>query len=466
MAILKHISSKNSSYAAAIDYLKYEHDEKGRLILDESGHKIEREQFAIVGLNCTPETWAIECVEANKKYGVNQNRADIKRHEYVISYDPKDNITTDQALKNGIAFAKEHFPGHQTIIAVHQDGYNKSGNIHVHIDINSVRVQEQEQKPYMDRHSDYAEGMKHRCTAKFKYHAKEYVMEQSREQGLHQRELNKPSQNKISDKEYWVQKRGQERENNKALEEGRTPTKFDTDLEELRQVVKVCSARNRLPDGKLNEPKYLADMKENFEIEATEHRGRYSYMHPRWIEEGRKKPVSDRKLGAEYERSYLINGIDRQQVRETGNRINPRNHSEASDLAQTILNETKSRLRGHQQDISRSHEKPHGRERSQEVNGFGTATPGRISEEIRRFDESINRHSIRGRERYQELREGLTDQLQGVRGKLHQNSRELREIKSRRDELVYSLSQCYERKNNLDIEVQREIRYQFNGHSR
>lgn len=466
MAIVKHIASKNSSYAAAIDYLKYEHDEKGKLVLDESGRKIERENFQMVGLNCNPDTWVIECMEANRKYNVNHERADIKRHEYVISYDPKDNITTDQALQNGIEFAKQHFPGHQTIIAVHQDGTHKSGNVHVHIDINSVRIMEQEQKPYMNRRSDYAEGMKHRCSSSFMYHAKEYVMEQCREQGLLQKELNKPSHSKVSNQEYWSQRRGQEKENQQAMTEGRIPTTFDTDLEEIRQAIKVSSARNRLPDGKLDDISYQKDMNESFGIQVTESRGRLSYMHPKWIEEGtRTKPVSDRKLGAEYERRNLENGIDRQQDWEISKGTNSRKHSKASELAQDIIDNTKSRLQRNGQDISRSHAEPNGRKRNQTSIGSYHQTPGRVSEEIRRTDEEVSRHGIQGRERYRELRQELTNQLPGVRRELQQNSKKLRDLKSRREEIVRNLSENHERQNNLNTSIQRETRYQHQGRS-
>jgi hypothetical protein len=466
MAILKHVASKNASYGSAEDYLRYAHDEKGKPVLDESGHKIERENLQIVGLNCNVDTWTVECLEANKKYQVNNAMKDIKRHEYIISYEPKDlqrGLTPDQALQNGIEFANKYFPGHQTIIAVHQDGSQKSGNIHVHIDINSVRIKEQEQLPYMNRHSDYAEGMKHRCSAAFMHQAKKYVMEQSQEQVLNQKELLYPAQDKISNKEYWVQKRGQERENKIALEEGKPPTKFDTDLEEVRQVVKVCSSRNRLPNGNLDEKKYQADLKENFGIEVTESRGRFSYMHPRWIEEGRQKPVSDRKLGAEYERSNLSNGIDRQQDRATGNRFNQRNHSQARDLAQSILDQARAYTAGtkeeeHGRDLPGSNDKSYGRERDQAVTGSGNYAPGRIGEEVRRADEAINRHSIQGRDRYHQIRERLTDELQSIRGELQQNRPELRELKFGREEVLHRLSECNERKNKLSHAIERQAR--------
>ena len=42
----------------------------------------------------------------------------------------------------GEQFCKEHFPGHQALVCTHPDGHNHSGNIHVHIVINSLRIEE------------------------------------------------------------------------------------------------------------------------------------------------------------------------------------------------------------------------------------------------------------------------------------------------------------------------------------
>ena len=65
---------------------------------------------------------------------------------YIISFDPRDGtdngLTVDRAQELGEQFCKEHFPGHQALICTHPDGHNHSGNIHVHIVINSLRIYE------------------------------------------------------------------------------------------------------------------------------------------------------------------------------------------------------------------------------------------------------------------------------------------------------------------------------------
>ena len=85
-------------------------------------------------------------MRANLRYGKNQRREDVKSHHYIISFDPRDGpdngLTVDRAQELGEKFCAEHFPGHQALVCTHPDGHNHSGNIHVHIVINSLRIEE------------------------------------------------------------------------------------------------------------------------------------------------------------------------------------------------------------------------------------------------------------------------------------------------------------------------------------
>lgn len=89
------------------------------------------------------ESFDKECEITNKKFHKNQNASDIKSHHYIISYDPTDvtecGLTGEKAQALSLALAKKIFPGYQALIVTHTDGHNKSGNIHTHIVINSVR---------------------------------------------------------------------------------------------------------------------------------------------------------------------------------------------------------------------------------------------------------------------------------------------------------------------------------------
>ena len=169
LATFKHISSKNADYGAAEAYLTFEHDEfTMKPTLDENGRLIPREDYRISSLNCGGEDFAVACMRANLRYEKNQKREDVKSHHYIISFDPRDGtdngLTVDRAQELGEQFCKEHFPGHQALVCTHPDGHNHSGNIHVHIVINSLRIYEVTLLPYMDRPADTRAGCKHRCT--------------------------------------------------------------------------------------------------------------------------------------------------------------------------------------------------------------------------------------------------------------------------------------------------------------
>ena len=91
MAIIKHISIKNSNYNATTDYLTLKHDEfTNKMILDENGNPIPRENIILSGINCEPFSFGAECEATNAFYHKNQTRDEIKAHHYIISFDPRD----------------------------------------------------------------------------------------------------------------------------------------------------------------------------------------------------------------------------------------------------------------------------------------------------------------------------------------------------------------------------------------
>ena len=214
MATLKHIASKNSDYSAAETYLVYQHDEfSGKKILDEQSRPKLRESYILDTLECGEASFAMACLLANRKYDKNNHPDDIKSHQYIISFDPRDaaenGLTMEKAQALGLNFCKENFPGHPAIVCTHPDGHNHSGNIHVHIVIGSVRTREVERKPYMQKPRDWLEGMKHSSTAQTMRHLRVEVMEMCEGAGLYQIDLLNGSKERVSEAEYWARRRGQ-----------------------------------------------------------------------------------------------------------------------------------------------------------------------------------------------------------------------------------------------------------------
>ena len=304
MATLKHINSKNADYGAAEQYLLFEHDEfTMKPVLDETGRLIPREDYRLSTLNCGGEDFAVACMRANLRYGKNQQREDVKSHHYIISFDPRDGpdngLTVDRAQALGEKFCAEHFPGHQALVCTHPDGHNHSGNIHVHIVINSLRIYEVPLLPYMDRPADTREGCKHRCTNAAMEYFKSEVMEMCHREGLYQIDLLNGSKERITEREYWAAKKGQlalDKENaaREAAGQPTKPTKFETDKAKLRRTIRQALSQA----GSFDEFSSLL-LREG--VTVKESRGRLSYLTP-----DRTKPITARKLGDDFDKAAVL----------------------------------------------------------------------------------------------------------------------------------------------------------------
>ena len=304
MATFKHISSKNADYGAAEAYLTFEHDEfTMKPTLDENGRLVPREGYRLATLNCGEEDFAVACLRSNLRYGKNQKREDVKSHHYIISFDPRDGtdngLTVDKAQSLGEEFCNEHFPGHQAIVCTHPDGHNHSGNIHVHIVINSLRIEAVPLLPYMDRPADTKCGMKHRCTDAAMEYFKSEVMEMCHRENLYQIDLLHGSKNRVTEREYWAQKKGQlalDKENaaREATGQPTKPTKFETDKAKLRRTIRQALSQA----GSFDE---FASLLLREGVTVKESRGRLSYLTP-----DRTKPITARKLGDDFDKAAVL----------------------------------------------------------------------------------------------------------------------------------------------------------------
>ena len=304
MATFKHISSKNADYGAAEQYLTFEHDEfTMKPTLDENGRLVPREDYRLATLNCGGEDFAVACMRSNLRYGKNQKREDVKSHHYIISFDPRDGtdngLTVDKAQSLGEEFCKTQFPGHQAIVCTHPDGHNHSGNIHVHIVINSLRIEAVPLLPYMDRPADTKCGMKHRCTDAAMEYFKSEVMEMCHRENLYQIDLLHGSKNRVTEREYWAQKKGQlalDKENaaREATGQPTKPTKFETDKAKLRRTIRQALSQA----GSFDE---FASLLLREGVTVKESRGRLSYLTP-----DRTKPITARKLGDDFDKAAVL----------------------------------------------------------------------------------------------------------------------------------------------------------------
>ena len=303
-----------------------------------------RESYLLDTLECGNFSFATACLLANRKYGKNTQHGDIKSHQYIISFDPRDaadnGLTMEKAQALGLKFCEENFPGHPAIVCTHPDGHNRSGNIHVHIVIGSIRTREVERKLYMQKPRDWLEGMKHSSTAQTMRHLRVEVMELCEGAGLYQIDLLNGSKERVSEAEYWARRRGQlklDRENAGLAAAGQQPKqkKFETIKVACRGEAPPFAAQTarslKSPTGafvasqtrtlrkQISSVLYRATSFEDFSdrllqqygIAVKESRGCLSYLPA-----GRTKFIRAKKLGDKFDQAAVLAALQENAERK------------------------------------------------------------------------------------------------------------------------------------------------------
>ncbi len=280
MAIIKHIPVKNRYYSAAVEYLTCKFDEHTmKPLVDAKGRMIMRDNFLIEGINCEVDTFGAECIEVNRYYGKNNAIKDVKAHHYIISFAPEDNITMQEAMDFGKQYVEKFLPGHQAILAVHPDGHNGTGNVHVHIVINSVRKYEGKKERWQDKPCEYRQGCKHKSTGKFMRAAKRWVMRECMLKGYNQVNLLACSDGN----DYWVEKRGKEAEPD-----------FKTDKDMIRERLDALIQHAESLDHMI----YYLEHVEDWQIRETNKTISFRMPHM-------KKSIRGKSLGESYDKAAL-----------------------------------------------------------------------------------------------------------------------------------------------------------------
>ena len=125
------------------------------------------------------------------------------------------------------------------------------------------------------------------------------VMEMCHRENLYQIDLLHGSKNRITEREYWAQKKGQaklDKENATLAAEGQPAkqTKFETDKAKLRQTI-----RNAMSEATTFDEFSALLLRQG--VIVKESRGRLSYLTP-----DRTKPITDRKLGDDFDRAAVL----------------------------------------------------------------------------------------------------------------------------------------------------------------
>ena len=151
---------------------------------------------------------------------------------------------------------------------------------------------------------------KHRCTDAALRYFKSEVMEMCHREGLYQIDLLNGSKNRITEREYWAQKKGQaalDKQNTPMIADGITPrqTKFETNKEKLRQTIGQALATATSFDE-------FSSLLLQEGVAVKESRGRLSYLTP-----DRTKPITARKLGDDFDRAAVLAVLEQNAARAT-----------------------------------------------------------------------------------------------------------------------------------------------------
>ena len=303
MAILKHLNVHNRCYQDAVTYFLFQHDEHARPIYNERHKMILRDNVLIDAINTDVWSYNVDCQIANRKWHKNQGGRDIRSHHFIISFPKEDRdehgLTPEIAQEIGMEFARKHFGGHQCLIATHDDGNHHSGNIHLHIAFNSLRIKDIPSPEYSDLARDCKAGYKYQASDECIRYLKADLEQMCRERGLSQIPLTRPAKQKITNEEYWATHRGQERldQKNEAIRSvgGKpTETKFQTELGRIRQAIDDTKARCSTVE------EFMTTLKRDCNITVTESRGRWSYLPA-----NRQRPITWRRLGDDYSKEAI-----------------------------------------------------------------------------------------------------------------------------------------------------------------
>ena len=151
----------------------------------------------------------------------------------------------------------------------------------------------------MERPGDALAGHKHHVTKNFLEYLKQETMEMCQHEQLNQVDLMSPAKVRITDREYWAQRRGQ-----KKIDDTFIPSTYAPDQKPPRYETQKMILRRSITETAKDSSSFEEFEKklfENYGITLHESRGAISYILP-----DRNKPIRGRSLGTDFEKAALM----------------------------------------------------------------------------------------------------------------------------------------------------------------
>ncbi|GHU78198.1 hypothetical protein FACS1894188_13220 [Clostridia bacterium] len=216
--------------------------------------------------------YAKQFQDTAKLFGKGSKRDERKYYSFKLSCDPKDDVTPEQSHRFAEDVAKKFFPDNECVIATHND----TNTIHTHIIVNAVSFENGRKL-----HIDYSEYPK----------MKDMVNEMGIERGFSPLDFRKASKESVTTAEKEI------------ILKGGISWK-----EELMEVIDLAvnSATSMLEfEQKLN----------RYGVKITRNTDRtIAYLHPK-----KEKAIRGEKLGANYQKGYILNEFGKSRNRLDGN---------------------------------------------------------------------------------------------------------------------------------------------------
>ena len=308
MATLKYYKSITPAYKRILEYLVYQPKDSNSPARDANGSRLSRKEYYLDGIHCEPFCFDLECRQLNALYHKNQDPEEAKFYHFIIAFDRADasehGLDGPRAQKLGMEYARLYLPGFQTLVCTHVEGRHGNQNIHVHLVINGLRMQDVERQPFMQAETHSRAGYKVCFTNLYFYRMRRGLMELTEREGLEVDDLFRHSPVRITSGEYYAQLRGQERlneQNRRILEDGMKPrfTQFRTQKQIIRDAVTEVSASACSPE------ELRSELRDRYQILLWEENGRLQYRTP-----DAERPFSDYSLGTAFGKVHLLSVLE------------------------------------------------------------------------------------------------------------------------------------------------------------
>lgn len=306
MAIFKAVTRRDGSAVGKNspkrleDYLKYETDERGRILYDADGSARKRDT-TVSAHNADAEDFTFSCREIFASFDVNRDPNSVRYKHYVQGFSPEDSsrMSREECHMLGVQLTRTVWKDFPVLIVSHFDQETDGiSRWHNHFLVGNCNVRT---------------GRKLDTSASMLRAQKRFVAAQADTYGLARkgliledgRLLESRSGNRINSSERHLSERLRRQAEGKTAQQLREMNTL-TQKAELRFAIRIALQQTNSYDSFCD---YLRDI---YDIRVKETRGAISFLHPDRAESGARAGgwIRGRTLGTNYEKEMIIRALE------------------------------------------------------------------------------------------------------------------------------------------------------------